>query len=314
MRVVAVVVEIVALLAVAVWWNHPIGWIVAFVLIGRAFVECAILAHEAAHGMLFANRRLNDVAGASLSHAVFIPFGIYRGAHLRHHGVSGPREGDDIERVAVALRRVVQPGAKPALGTAGSDEGDVRAPYGRFTALLRVVVGSRAARSAAVDLVVLHVPLAAAMWWLSGRWWLHLVLWVAPWATVWQALTWLRAVAEHGDLVDPTGERSTTHHVRQTRSARFWLVPFNAGWHLAHHVDFGVPFSNLPALHAELGCVRAPVAMAELPLAVAGLPAGCRRGMSSPATPTAAEPSMPCGRHPIRRCNDPTPGAVGHLA
>ena len=30
------------------------------------------------------------------------------------------------------------------------------------------------------------------------------------------------------------------------------MVPFNTGWHLAHHVDMGVPFRNLPHLHREL--------------------------------------------------------------
>jgi fatty acid desaturase len=46
--------------------------------------------------------------------------------------------------------------------------------------------------------------------------------------------------------------RQTTHHVRQSWLARFWIVPFNTGWHLAHHVDMGVPWRNLPALHREL--------------------------------------------------------------
>ena len=30
------------------------------------------------------------------------------------------------------------------------------------------------------------------------------------------------------------------------------MVPFNTGWHLAHHVDIGVPFARLPQLQREL--------------------------------------------------------------
>ena len=30
------------------------------------------------------------------------------------------------------------------------------------------------------------------------------------------------------------------------------LVPYHIGWHLAHHVDAGIPMANLPKLHAEL--------------------------------------------------------------
>jgi hypothetical protein len=40
--------------------------------------------------------------------------------------------------------------------------------------------------------------------------------------------------------------------VHQSLLARFWMVPFITGWHLALHVDMGVPFRNLPALQAEL--------------------------------------------------------------
>ena len=46
--------------------------------------------------------------------------------------------------------------------------------------------------------------------------------------------------------------RLTTHSVRQHAAARFMLVPFHIGWHLAHHVDMGVPMANLPKLHREL--------------------------------------------------------------
>jgi fatty acid desaturase len=46
--------------------------------------------------------------------------------------------------------------------------------------------------------------------------------------------------------------RLTTHHVRQSWLARFWMVPYHTGWHLAHHVDIGIPWRNLPKLHEEL--------------------------------------------------------------
>ncbi|HKY14599.1 MAG TPA: fatty acid desaturase, partial [Microthrixaceae bacterium] len=78
------------------------------------------------------------------------------------------------------------------------------------------------------------------------------LLWLLPWMTVWRVLNRLRAIAEHGGMQRSTDRRLTTHHARQSRSARFWIVPFNTGWHLAHHVDIGVPFQNLPRFHDEL--------------------------------------------------------------
>jgi fatty acid desaturase len=70
--------------------------------------------------------------------------------------------------------------------------------------------------------------------------------------TVWRVINRLRAIAEHGGMTRSDDRRLTTHHVHQSWLARFWMVPYNTGWHLAHHVDMGVPFRNLPALHDEL--------------------------------------------------------------
>jgi fatty acid desaturase len=86
----------------------------------------------------------------------------------------------------------------------------------------------------------------------TGHWWLYPVFWLAPWMSVWRVLNRLRAIAEHGGMTRSDDRRLTTHVVRQTPLARFWIVPYNTGWHLAHHVDSGIPFRRLPELHREL--------------------------------------------------------------
>ena len=58
--------------------------------------------------------------------------------------------------------------------------------------------------------------------------------------------------AEHGGMQRSDDRRKTTHTVRQRPLARFLLVPYRIGWHLPHHVDSGVPFRHLPALHDAL--------------------------------------------------------------
>ena len=80
----------------------------------------------------------------------------------------------------------------------------------------------------------------------AGHWWLYPVLWLAPYLTVWRVINRLRSIAEHGGMERSKDRRRTTHSVRQHAVARFMLVPYNIGWHLAHHVDSGVPFRNLP--------------------------------------------------------------------
>jgi fatty acid desaturase len=110
----------------------------------------------------------------------------------------------------------------------------------------------RSSRPVAARILGVQLFLWAAMWLASGRWWLYPLLWLAPWMTVWRVLNRLRAIAEHAGLERSTDRRRTTHVVRQRPLARFWMVPYNTGWHLAHHVDSGIPWRRLPALHAEL--------------------------------------------------------------
>ena len=78
------------------------------------------------------------------------------------------------------------------------------------------------------------------------------MFWLLPYLTVWRVINRLRSIAEHGGLRRSADRRETTHSVRQHLASRFLLVPYRIGWHLAHHVDSGIPFRNLPALHDAL--------------------------------------------------------------
>jgi fatty acid desaturase len=81
------------------------------------------------------------------------------------------------------------------------------------------------------------------------------IVWIAAWSTSWRVSNRLRAIAEHGGMQRSRDRRETTHVIAQSRLARYWMVPYNTGWHLAHHVDMGVPWTNLPRLHDELVAV-----------------------------------------------------------
>jgi fatty acid desaturase len=116
---------------------------------------------------------------------------------------------------------------------------------------LLAALRSRRARPIALRIFAVQVVLLAVFT-AVGRPELYLFLWLAPWLTVWRVINRLRAIAEHGGMMRSSDRRQTTHHVRQSWPARFALVPYNTGWHLAHHVDIGIPYRKLPALHREL--------------------------------------------------------------
>lgn len=221
-------------------------WTITFLLIGRGYSLLSILAHEAVHRCLFSSRRANDLVGRwLLAYPAFIPFDAYRRQHMAHHRDElGPNEPDlnlyrDYPIPRDSLRRKLR---RDAFGSSGAKH---------LRGLIMAVV-RRSSRPYASSILVTQAVLAVTMTLLSGRWWLWPVMWLAPWLTVWRVLNRLRGIAEHGGMEHSADRRRTTHVVRQRLASRFWIVPFNTGWHLAHHTDMGVPFQNLPTLHAEL--------------------------------------------------------------
>src|SRR5438445_76503 len=89
-------------------------------------------------------------------------------------------------------------------------------------------------------------PLAwiAAFLLAVGHPWIWPLLWLLPHLTVWRVINRLRSIAEHGGMERSSDRRNTTHSVRQSPWCRFALVPYRIGWHLAHHVDSGIPMHN----------------------------------------------------------------------
>jgi hypothetical protein len=83
---------VAAAAVVNTWW----AWLAAFALMGRGHALLNILGHEAAHRLLFPDRRVNDVVGRwVLGFATFQPFGTYRRSHFAHHrDEMGPDEPD----------------------------------------------------------------------------------------------------------------------------------------------------------------------------------------------------------------------------
>ncbi|MCB0958975.1 MAG: fatty acid desaturase [Acidimicrobiales bacterium] len=237
---------IVALFGLATWVHHPLGYAVLFVLMGPMFARLAILGHEAAHRLLFRDRRANDLVGRWLLDApAFVPFDIYRRSHFAHHREEFGDAEPDLAYYAGypmardSFRRKL---VRDAVGISG---------WKNFRPLLRALRNAPG-RKVAGPILGVQLVIWAAIWAGTGRWWLYPLCWWGPWMTVWRVLNRLRSIAEHGGMEASKDRRRTTHHVRQTWAARFWVVPYRTGWHLAHHVDMGIPWRNLPALHREL--------------------------------------------------------------
>jgi len=235
-----------ALVAAAIALSHPATWVAAFVLMPIAQNRLFILHHEAAHRVLFSNRRLNDLIGINL--VGWLTFGTgghgYRVGHMNHHRDEfGPKEPDFglYARYPITSASMRRKHRRDLTGVSA-----FRIIRPRFQRLGEVHHRRLTYRFLAGQALVL------AAFWASGHPWLYLLLWVLPWATLYQGLNRIRAIAEHGGMTRSDDRRRTTHHVHQSLLARTVMVPFSVGYHLAHHVDMTVPYRNLPRLHRAL--------------------------------------------------------------
>lgn len=220
------------------WW----AWIAAFLLMGRGHCLLNILGHEAAHRLLFPNRRINDFIGRwVLAYPTFQPFFNYRRVHFAHHrDEMGPDEPDTALYAGYPIpkdswHRKLR---RDLLGESA---------YKNFRGLARAV---RAGNTESIQILGVQIVLLGTSIAVGEP--LAYVVWIGSWATLWKFSNRLRAIAEHGGMERSDDRRRTTHVIRQTPLARYCMVPYNTGWHLAHHVDMGVPFRNLPRLHREL--------------------------------------------------------------
>ena len=219
------------------WW----AYVLAFLALGGGHARLNILGHEAAHRLLFSNRTANDFVGRMLAYPTFQALMAYRRAHFSHHRDElGPEEPDLSLYAGYPIppdsaRRKLR---RDALGISA-----YKNFRGLFVALRK---GAREAQYIlAVQVVMLGISIAVMRP-------LMYVVWVLSWSTLWRVSNRIRSIAEHGGMVRSKDRRLTTHVIRQSLLARMWIVPYNTGWHLAHHVDMGVPWRNLPELHAEL--------------------------------------------------------------
>jgi fatty acid desaturase len=246
LSVVSVLVQIAAWIVAAVAFG-PWVWPAVFLLMGRAFAQLASLMHEAAHRLLFSRRGLNDWVGRwLLGYPAFTPTDAYRRAHMAHHREEfGPNEPD------IALYRGYPVGSA-SLRRKLIRDATARTGAKLMRSMFRGLTSDDPTTRRTVRRILAVQALLIAGAIVSGRWWLYPLFWLAPYLTVWRVINRLRSIAEHGGMQASKDRRLTTHSVRQHMPARFFLVPFRIGWHLAHHVDSGVPFRNLPRLHREL--------------------------------------------------------------
>ena len=238
--------------AAGVLW--PILIPLSVAVIGTRQLGLAILMHEAAHGGLSPDRRLNDFLGHWLC---AVPVGAsltaYRPYHLAHHKYA--QQGEDPDLVLSAPFPVTRASLRRKI---------VRDLTGQTFFKQRVLFLFRSFAShrdediaegavvtgrSVVPFLLLNAALLLGLT-LAGVWWAWFVLWLLPMATWFPMVTRLRNIAEHacveGSAVDPFRAARTT---RASWWERAFIAPYWVNFHAEHHLFMHVPCWKLPALH-----------------------------------------------------------------
>ena len=245
--VTSIYVQTFFIIWVALELHNPITYVIAFLLMGRAHAQLLALMHESVHRLLFRNRKLNDFAGRwLLGYMSFVNTDGYRYVHMAHHREEfGPNEPDIPLYANYPITRASfwRKMRRDGLGSTG-----FRMLRGQFMSIFKTDPQQLNTQR---KIFSLHaVLLILSMIFVNP--WVYVMLWLVPYITVWRVMNRLRSIAEHGGLRADDDRRVTTHSVKQHLFSSFFFVPFNLGWHIAHHADSGIPFRSLPKYHRQL--------------------------------------------------------------
>ena len=246
------------------FWRNPLVLAVCILIIGTRQHALFVIAHDAAHYLLYQNRMLNDVVGRACAALPGLSMCTYRVIHrLHHNNLYGPLDPDtalhggyprgkwylirkllkDLSGLTAWKTYAYFLGGAPALNTRTNVA--VR-PLDDTSQKLRSE--ARTDRNLVIAFHLAALVVFAAAGYLIE----YLVLWVLPLATVVQAILRLRAIAEHGATTDFSSPLTAA----RTNVAPAWLAwlifPHHVNYHIEHHLYASVPHYNLPALHREM--------------------------------------------------------------
>lgn len=224
--------------AMFVVWPNPLTYVLAVMLIGARQLGLAILMHDAAHGALHPDLKVNNWVGEWLCAApVGAKLASYRDYHLKHHRYTEQPEDPDLPLSAPF------PITRASLWRKMVRDLTGQTFFKQRTAQLR---GGKNTHFLLAN-AILFAALA-----LAGYWWAYPALWLVPMATWFPLVTRLRNIAEHA-CVDT--KEDPFSHARTTLAnvlERLFIAPYWVHFHGEHHVFMHVPCYRLERLHRAL--------------------------------------------------------------
>ena len=257
------VIALAAIAALAYWPNVLVTFL-AILVIGTRQHALFVIAHDAAHYLLYERRWLNDAVGRACAMLQGLSMCTYRVIHRMHHnnlyGALDPDtalHGGYPRGKGYLIRKLLKDltgltawktyayflGGAPALNT---QTNVALRPLDDTSQKLR-----REARADRNAVIFFHLAALGLFSW-SGYLLQYLVLWVVPLVTVVQAILRLRAIAEHGATTDFSSPLTAARTNLAPAWVEWLIFPHQVNYHVEHHLYASVPHYRLRELHREM--------------------------------------------------------------
>ena len=242
--------------AMALFFFYPnvITFLVALVIIGSRQFALAVLAHDAAHNLLFANNKVNDWAGQWFcAYPIFQDNRVYRPYHLKHHRHTETDDDPDLvlsSPFPITKRSFIRKVFRDLTGITG-----VKRYWGSLSSIFRtkgdnvfnkISKTSNKLHGFLISNLIIFVLISTTM-----HWSLFLLLWWLPSFTYYSLIIRIRNISEHA-VTPGNNDFDNTRTTKSTVLTRFLMVPHNVNYHLEHHLFTRCPWYNLPKAHSMM--------------------------------------------------------------
>ncbi len=201
------------------------------------------LLHDGLHYLVHPNKKLNDfVSTYFLAYPLFVSFQSFRKVHLSHHKhLKTERDPESLllnyaefnfPMTKIRLAKII------LLDLLGIN-------FLRYK-IKRLVKANQNWIASNLSIFIFHF-LVVSFAYFNGFVTQYFLLWIVPYITVYQVLNRIRLYSEHLNI--ETNNLYSTRTLKLGFFQKFFLAPYNLGFHTEHHLYPGVPNYNLEELH-----------------------------------------------------------------
>ena len=227
-------------------------YIITIVFIGARYLALGLLMHEAVHGLISKNKKINDLVGEVLcAWPVLVSMRSYKIKHLKHHQSLNTDEDpdyiaktDENWQFPMPLRRFILTVMKQLSGLGVFETFRVMSNKSAVAAKTKSSTRYKLSR---VSFYIIFI--GGLIYFNHGV--LLFKYWFVPFISWTQLINKWRRIAEHSGIENQPLKfqtRTTKHNFL----SRLLLSPRNIAYHCEHHMFPSIPQYNLPKVHESL--------------------------------------------------------------